>query len=399
MKKLVTTALALVAAGTATKADPGDDEWLELDREINSLASSLKPSQDGMGWAALIRTFYTYSTDNILNPGGLGEDVSGLHFKDVDLATWGTVGDYGWRINADIDDGSPDTGGSDTSLTLEDAHAWWNCGDYFITTLGRQKPRLLRSGWIDPEKTLFADRSGLGSSLDLWDSGIQANGVYDAFGWWFGIFNGFDDEQVDHVYAFRAEWNLGAGAGMGEGALGGNDDLNGTIGFSYKMDDTQDGGLPVNLGDDANAWFLDIVGSVGPLGFGFEYADLDDDEFLLVHDEDYLGELLEAQGGLGSATTFVPDSSPWNIWASWLINPEWEVGLRWEEMDNDDYSHPLIGGTGSSGPDNSLLSAVVAYYQVAHNAKWQVQWTDVSADSGFDDGSILQLGLTVGMTR
>ena len=65
MNKFVTTALAVAAAGTLSHADPGDNDWLELDDEINSLASALTPAQDGMGWSALIRVYYDYSSDDV----------------------------------------------------------------------------------------------------------------------------------------------------------------------------------------------------------------------------------------------------------------------------------------------------------------------------------------------
>jgi len=382
MKRFVTTALALAAAGSAANAaGTSDSEWLELDSEINRLASSLTPAKDGMGWSALIRATFDYSTDDLF-VDARGDDVDGFLFKDIDFAVWGSQGNYGWRISTDVDE--PEgfvSGAGDSFVIFEDAHVWWNCGEYLTLTMGRQKPHLLRSGYIDPERTVFIDRTALGSSLDMWDNGIQASGLYDAFGWWFGVFNGFDADTVDHLYAARVEWNLGAGAGMGEGALGGNDDVNATIGLSYKDDDSLDGF------SESKAWFVDVAGSAGPLGFGAEYGDLDDDEFLIPV-EDFLAEIQNASDFFG----FGGDTNPWDVWASWLLTPEWELAVRYEDMDNADF----FGGT---GPDNTLISVGVNYYQAAHNAKWQVQWTDVSADSGFDDGSLIQVGLTVGMTR
>jgi phosphate-selective porin len=374
MKKLVTTALALAAVGSASDAGTGDNDWLALDGEIKDLASSLTPSRDGMGWAVLLRTAFTYSKDDILTFGG--DDIDGFTFRDVDFAVWGSVGDYGWRINTDVQNNF----GAGADIELEDAYAWWHCGEYFTAQMGSQKPRFVRTGYIDPEKTLFIDRSALGSVFDWWDLGLQANGNYDAFAWFVGLFNGFDDDTSDHAYFARGEWSLGAGSGMAEGATSGNDDLNATIGLAYYTDDTADSG-----NSDLNAWALDVAGSVGPLGFGAEYVSLGDDAFLGTgpNNSDYLG---------GGFFVFDGDSSPWDIWASWLLAPEWEVGIRYESLDNDQ-------SVSATNADNTLLSLVAAYYQSGHNAKWQAQWTNVDADNNNPDGSIFQVGLSLGMTR
>ena len=103
MNKFVTTALGLAAVGSVGMADPGDNEWLGLDSEINHLARSLTPAQDGMGWSFLMRIAYVYSsddiaTDNVTGATFGGEDISGFDFNDLDLAFWGSVGDFGWRL-------------------------------------------------------------------------------------------------------------------------------------------------------------------------------------------------------------------------------------------------------------------------------------------------------------
>ena len=56
-----------------------------------------------------------------------------------------------------------------------------------------------------------------------------------------------------------------------------------------------------------------------------------------------------------------------------------------------------INGVG--GPDNTIISAVLNWYQTGKNAKWQAEWKDVDADDGFADGSIFQVGVSVGASR
>ena len=106
MNKLVTTALAVAAAGSLSHADPGDNDWLELDGEINDLATALTPAQDGMGWSALIRANFLFSNDEVgtgTNFAPDDPDLAGFAFADVDLAFWGSVGNFGWRISTDIE--------------------------------------------------------------------------------------------------------------------------------------------------------------------------------------------------------------------------------------------------------------------------------------------------------
>ena len=91
MNRFVKTALALAVAGSAANAGTGDNEWLALDSEITGLATSLKPLQDGNGWAALIRAAYSHSSDDIATNFTAGDDpdLSGFNFNDVDLSFWG----------------------------------------------------------------------------------------------------------------------------------------------------------------------------------------------------------------------------------------------------------------------------------------------------------------------
>jgi hypothetical protein len=378
MNKFVTSALALAAAGSLSYADPGDNEWLELDGEINSLASSLAPSnQDGMGWAFLLRATYTFSSDEIATGASSAPDVSGFKFEDVDLAFWGSVAEYGYRVSMDLEDLSG-SGAGPSIAVLEDAYAFWDCGGYVTATFGQFKPHALMSNTRDPENQIMIDRTAIGSIFDFWDTGIQADGSYEAFSYWASIQNGGNGQESDHFYTLRVEWDYNAGAGMAEGAMGGNDELNLTVGGAYVQDDT-------TLGD-ANAYGIDVAGNFSSFGFAAEVLHLDDEAFAETSSD--FGR------GAGFPLQFAGDSNPWNIMGSYLINPEWEVAVRYENLDNDDFA-------GANGPDNTILSVALVWYRSGKNAKWTAQWSDYDADTGngFPDGSIFQVGLTLGATR
>jgi hypothetical protein len=385
MNRFVKTALALAVAGSAANAGTGDNEWKALDSEISGLASSLKPSQDGMGWSALLRAVYSYSSDDIATGGGANPDTSGFNFNDVDLAFWGSQGAYTWRVSADIDNNE---GGSGTSFELEDAFIRWACGGYFNAQMGNFKPRVSHSNSVVPEHLLFIDRSAIGSAVDSWDNGIGADGSWEQLKWYVCVMNGSGasggGDVRDHFYLLRGEWDLGTGAGEYEGAMGSSDTLNGTVGLSFINDDTV---TTTGSSTDTSAFLLDFHGSVSQVGFGGEIADIDDDLFGFGTDEDF--------SNLATPLTFGEDSQPWNVYLSYLVTPEWEVGVRYEMLDND-----VVGGSDAAGADNSLVSLVANYYGMGNAGKWQAQYTDISADeSGAPDGAIFEIGFAVGATR
>jgi len=372
MNRFVKTALALVVAGSASNAGTGDNEWLALDSEITGLATSLKPSQDGMGWAALVRAAYSYSSDDISTGGG--PDTSGFNFNDVDLSFWGSQGSYRWRISGDID--SNEGGNISSSFTLEDAYVAWSCGGMFEAMMGNMKPRVSRSNSVNPEGLFFIDRSALGSAFDSWDNGVGLNGMWEMVGWYAYVMNGSNGDTRDHLYVLRGELKLGDGAGMFEGARGAGDVLNGTIGLTYLNDNTI-GGAAVD-GDADNAMFLlDFSGSMSQFGFSAEMAQIDD-ELVAATDEDF--------SNIATPLVFDPDSTPWNAAVTFMVNADWEVGVRLEDLDNAD------------GDDNSILSVGASWYRGAAGAgKWTAQWSDIDGD--VNEGSIIEVGYTIGASN
>jgi hypothetical protein len=358
MNKFVTSALALSVAGSLAHAGTSDGEWLELDREIASLATPVtSPAQGGINWSALIRVNEYYSGDF---PSAGGETPSGVGFQDIDLAATGQVGDYTWRISGDFDAGI---------LVLEDAYAKWQCGDMLTAQIGSFKPSFLRSANVSPENMLFSNRTALGSSFDFWDAGVGINGSFeDMLMYSLSVMNGANGVYADHAYLARLEYNLGEGAGNAEGALGAGGDLAATIGVSYaNFDDLSGTG-----GDDA-IYAIDFWGTAGQIGFGAEWANIDKG-ITGGTDEDFFAGL--------TGITFDADSNPYDVTGSFLINEEMEVAVRYEDSDN--------------GDGVTALSLGFNWYQSGHNAKWQVSLTDISSDVSADEGTIWSAGLSLG---
>jgi hypothetical protein len=337
----------------------------------------------------LLRAVYSFSSDELYTTGGTDPDLSGFAFNDVDIAFWGSQSSYSWRVSADLD------GNSGDDLDLQDAYIRFKCGEYFDATMGNYKPRLTLSNSVDPEHQILIDRSALGSSADFWDNGIGVSGGMEQFAWYAGLMNGSNGHTRDHLYFVRGEFNLGTGAGMYEGAMGSSDTLNGTVGLTFVLDDTFDftglggtGGDFDNDGDtDNTAWIVDFGGSVSNIGFGAEVA-LFDNDFAATTDEDY-SNIFDGAGN--TSLLLAPDSTPWSVYGSYMISPEWEVAVRYEDLDNNE-----IGA--AAGPDNTILAVGANWYR-GTGGKWQAQWSMVDADSNFDDGNILEIGYAVGMSR
>jgi hypothetical protein len=368
MNRFVTGALALAATSTFGFAEPADDsDWLELDSEINGLASSYAASQEGMGWTALLRFTYTFSSDDIATGDG-GDDISGFKFEDVDMAFWGGVGNYQWRISWDMGNAFTTFDGS---FELEDAYVMWECDEYFTTTAGNYKMRVLMSDAVDPEHQLFIDRTALGSAFDAWEPGVAVNGSQEVFHWYAGLQNSSDGQESGHRYYARAEFDLGTGAGAYEGALGANDDLNATIGGVFYNDDDVSG--------DGAMWAVDGRGTVGPFGFGGEIAFVEEDLTSMLSTGSDFSRLFD------SSLSFADDddTTPFGAWVSFLLNDEFEAGARYDDLDN--------------GDDESVISVVLNWYRSGHNAKWQAQWSNIDSDE--EDGNIFQVGVVVGSTR
>jgi hypothetical protein len=385
--RFVKTALAIVAAGSAAHAGTGGNDWLKLDSEISGLASSLKPSQDGMGWAALIRAVFSYSKDDIATGGGNNPDTSGFNFNDVDLAFWGNQGPYRWRISADIDNNDAGVSSGVTGFALEDAYIAWNCGGYFDAMMGQFKPRVTHSNSVDPEKQVLIDRTAIGSAFDFHDDGIGASGTWEQLKWYASLLDGQNGHERDHLYFVRGEWNLGTGAGEYEGAMGSSDQLNGTVGVTVFHDDTN-GDIDGDTNSDNTTWLADVTGNVSNVGFSAEVAGLDNDSFLITSPD--FSNISDS----GDGTTLIPglalvgDSMPWDVTVSYLINPEWEVAVRYESLDNGD----------NNGPDNSVLTVGADWYR-GNAGRWQAQWSKFDASNGFNDGSIFEAGYSIGSSR
>jgi hypothetical protein len=328
---------------------------------------------------------------------------SAVRLWDVEVNGGAQIGDVQLRLGFDFarlfDLGYVENGyGSDYYsgfATLQDAYALWACGEYFDVICGHYKPHVTRTNYTDPENLFFLERSVIGSNYDWYDSGIGLRGSYEGFGWNIDVMNGPDDRmglENGHIYVLRALYNFGRDAGGyetdPEDAFGAGDEFVGTVGAFYQTDDiwNSSGGKELKT----EVYGLDGQGTYGQFGFGFEVA----------MRGDHANEHYTSPGwnALYYPLEFAGDSTPWMLYGTYMINDQWGVGVRYEDMDNGgDMWDSLFGETPDKGDDNTVITLGVNMYDVGHNGK--IGANVVSIESERDDSTVFQVGYTYGASR
>lgn len=382
MNRLLTSALAIAAVGAVGNAANGNDgDWLELDSEINGLATSVATQGDYMDIKALLRGFYNYSSDELatftgFDGGGnpvFGDDVSGVTLEDAEINGNFQVGDVKLRLGVDFNGGSAD---------LQDAFAMYRVNDDVSVRMGRYKPHVTRSNYIDPDKQFFPYRTALGAAFDFWDEGVGAYGDVEALSWSFDIFNGpqFNGNRSGHLYLLRALWNFGRLPGLyettPEDAFGAGDEPAFTIGGTILENDVNSG--------DAGLYAVDAMGTVGRIGFGAEVA--------VIGEDAALGTQNQAGGqwnALAAPLVFGDGDDSTTAWAlqgNILPDERFGVGARIENLDNAD--------------DVTIITIAGNMYDAGHAGKLTAAVSLISTDAaGFDDTTVFTLGYTFGASR
>ncbi len=383
MKQFVFSALALTAACGLAYAGTGSEEWRSLDREIESLASTL-PSQDtanGVVIGGFIRTSYANSGDASFAPpssGVSGNDLGGFLINNARLNATATVGDV--SVHMSFEGGATPTTANGVvgslaafagsldfgllrgvesagSLTVLDAFAKWNINEMFAVDMGQFRSPFLASAQIDENNLLFIPRTIGGNIWDFRDQGVMATGNYDMLDWQFAIQNGLDQAGDDLAWTAAVQVDLmGGQAPLTEGAYGMDQGSHlGLSGGYYQDDDT--------LVDDVAAFNLAGAFHSGPFYAGVEIVDYDD----------------FAVGGVPTV-----DATMWTAEASFMLVPDqFEAAARYEDTDDTD--------------DTKVLTLGVNYYMSGHAAKWQFNYIDVSDDDNTAaslEGDAFVIGLT-----
>jgi hypothetical protein len=350
MNKFVLSALALTTTGGLAVAGTGSEEWLTLDREIESLASTLD-NHDGSGLTVSGFIKSTYYNSGDLTVGA--NDLGGFNMDNIRLSVEGSVGDFSVFVSTDgsaslvpgtgttnvpvsLVTGIPATLGSGGSFGVLDAYAAWNINEMLRLTMGQFLVPVIGNGLINENHLLFLTHTVNGTIFNSRDTGLMLSGQYDMFGFWVSLINGGDAAGDELAYALRGEfYAMGGGIGSSvEGAYGSSQGNRLTIGAGYYNDD---GANPDNIAMGIDASFVS-----GPLSAAAEIVDYD----------------------TGAA---LADSTPFSAQVGFMFVPDqWEAAVRYQDLD--------------TSTDTNIITIGVNYYISGHDAKWQFNYESVSDD-------------------
>lgn len=370
MNKLVLGALTTAVVGAASLAS--ETEWPELDRELEALSSTYQDQTSGGpeidGW---IIGAWDYSSDLTTTDDTTGEvkDLSGVRMRSARLRAMGDVNNYGYKLEFDFFDseqnlfvqnvlglsstdgsGIFDSGEGDPTGHVLDAYGEVNVADSFNIRLGRFRPPVLQSALIDRNRTVFIDRSILGSIFATRDEGAMVNGDFERVGWYLAVQNGTDGVADDYLFTGRLTVDiLGEGAGLtNEGAYNSGEETNLMLGASFSDDGALQDGTII-----AGEAYL----SSGPFALSGEIGDFDNSFGTLAN------------------------STPWAATGTYMITENYEIALRWEEVDDAANSQVWSGG--------------INWYHDDWNTKWQLQYSTSNSDQVALEADVVSLGLVV----
>lgn len=334
MNKLVYGAIALTAVSASAFAT--DNGWVSLDQEINNLNASLSAQNaTGPKVGGYVQVRYDNSTDIQINDpvSTTDHDLSGFSLNNVRVEITGDAGsDYSYKVSFELSSGTAD---------LKDAYAKFKIGEDVSGKIGQFKANFLRSSTVSDNKTLFLDRTVIGSGHE-WndrDVGLEFGFHYDTIDVTASVQNGTDLQGDELELCAKLNINLmGGGVGKVEGAYGAGDSTALSAGLSYM----EDANLP-----ESSLVGAELELTSGPFSLAGEMVMLDVDNFI-----DF------GPGGV----LFTTDSTPWNATGSYLFSDMWEGAVRFEDMDDVDSSSQMTVG--------------VNYYVSGHDIKWTAQYLD-----------------------
>jgi hypothetical protein len=359
MKKLVTSAAALSL--TAVPGVASENDWSQLDQEVEALTSSLQ-DDEGMHLGGWVRARWDFSGDveaDLVNIDGDTEtqELNGASVPDVRLILDGETGGYGYFVQYEA-----------ASSVLLDASVDFPIGETIRGTVGQFKPPIVRSALLSSKDIFFMDKSVNGFAWTGRDQGVMIEGEFDALGWWLTVMNGSDGSFEDLFISGRVDFDLmGEGVGNVEGAYGGSDNPSVTAGLSAFND---------GFSDDGEGFGLDVYAATNIYSFGGELIDYGDSGYSSQLAGISTISTTAIVTGLGGAT-------PWAISGTYMLTPDtWEVGARYQDLDNDD--------------DERLIEIAVNHYLQGHDLKWQVQYSNFSTDgAGEEDADIISGGIVL----
>jgi hypothetical protein len=279
MKTILFSAAALSFTGAAM-ANGG--EWSALDREVETLTSSLAQGE-GIAFSGYADIWYN-------------------HVSDIDFANFGV---NNARIMAS---GGSDGFGAYVEYNLEgnallDAYVSQDLGGMTLA-FGRHKVVGNASAMEHERDMFFQTRSNIGYHYANRDEGLTLSGG-DGFNWSIGIADGTDLGSDEYRISAHADMDFGGG-------------IAGGVTFTSATD---------NNGIDGDALIIDLSYSSDAFTVVAEMAQIGEDD----------GAFTGATDGSALAipqATFAPDTSPYAVTATFPLGGESSIGVRYQDSDN-----------------------------------------------------------------
>ncbi len=325
--------------------------------------SALAQSFDVLGSmrvGGLLRAYLDIADDEL--SAVPNEDVQAFRIYDAQLWFSAEVAGYEAFIKLDAGEATafpliPDDGVQ--TIELRDAWIRKALADQVYLYVGQYKCPLVASGNVGDGGLAMIDRTRIGylfSFPGAYQPGVAITGDFGAFHGKIAVQNGADSKTDGLGIVARGEFKVGQGAKQHEGALGAQG-FNGTFGVGYFKDDSDIAGS-----DFGSAVALDAYTTLDQFSLHAEILDADE-------------EL--ASRALGNVTE---DATPFSATLGYLINDQFEVFGRFQDLDNE--------------ADASIVGVGLNYYVQGHAVKWQVNASQY--DDDLIDGTILQAGLSIG---
>lgn len=365
MKQLVICAVAASMASASALAS--ESEWATLDRDVQALSASLSGLEDSnTKFSGYIRAAYVSSGDVAVGANDLGD----FDILEARLKASGTRHgiDYVFQIGAES---------AGSASLLKDAYLNIPIGANLKVRAGQFKGIICRDSLVSTSKLFFADRSQIGGLFSTRREGIALLGEFEGFDWAVTIQDGTDSAGDEYLLALRGEIDLlGDGIDMVEGAYGAGD-VEATAAVSYWDDGAVDNGDGLLFQATLTSKQYSLNAYVADISEGLVTSN---------------GSSSTFPGGV-MATGLIGDSTPFGIMGTFMIAEPtasqggWEVGLRFQDLDNGD-------------ADTSIIDVGLNYYGAGHDYKYFLHWQSINSTvvgtSASADADIIRLGVNLG---
>jgi hypothetical protein len=292
MKTILFSAAALSFTGAAL-ANGG--EWSALDREVETLASSLVDNHEGIAFSGYADIWYLNSGD---------DDVSGFLINNARIMAEGGSDGFGAYIEYAFD-----------LNALLEGYVTQELGGMKLTA-GRTRFVTTATSAEHERDMTFMNRSWIGNTYTGRSEGVQLSGGEGGMNWNVGISNGSDDIVDDYQISAHVDAEIGGGM---------------AVGATYTQDDFT----------DSDAFIIDFSWSGEGMGVAAEIASLSENGSAVPFDALGLGGFDGSIGvavlntGFAQTLAAAADITPFAVCAHFDVGGGNTLAARYQDADID----------------------------------------------------------------